>query len=184
MSGAPDKRTDAAFQRFLGRVWRDEVLPKLTGPNAQLRAKSARAGGALAGMSGRLLDSLFGLRGRPFSRALTVLGSSAGALLPDLFEWDWLRRATAAQREVLENAAANRAGELAKLEALDLFGLPPAATFEQVRAAWRDASFRWHPDKAANDDQRREHHLRFVAYQQAYERLRQTFEAERPSASA
>lgn len=184
MSGAPGNSADAAFQRFLARVWRDDVRPKLTGPNAQLRATTAKAGGTVAGLSGRLLDSLFGLRGRPFSRAFTVLGSSAGALLPDLFEWDWLRRATAAQREVLEKAAAFRAAELERGDALALFGLPVTATYEQVRAAWRDASFRWHPDKAASDEQRREHHLRFVAYQQAYERLRQAYEAQQPSAPA
>lgn len=172
MSGQAGNPGDEAFQRFLARVWRDEVTPLLKGPHARARAGAARVGGTVAGVGGRLLDSLFGLRGRPFSRAMTVLGSSVGALLPDVFEWDWLRqRASVAEREAVAECAARRAGELDHAEALGLFALSPRATRDELRSAWRGVSQRWHPDKARDEAQRREYHLRFVAYQQAYERL-------------
>jgi hypothetical protein len=125
-----------------------------------------------------VLDNLFGLKGRPFTRALTVLGASFGAMLPDLWDWEVLRqRLDAEARRWVDDRVQQRAGALELVEALHLFGLDESATRDDLKNAWRAASQRWHPDKAPDDVRRAEHHTRFVAYQAAYERLCAAYDA-------
>lgn len=169
---------DAAFRRFLQRVWQHDVVPLLRDRRAGQRRTTARVGGKLAAAGGLLVDSLFRLRGRPFARFMTVMGSRLGAMLPDLWDWRWLREsADAADRAVLADQLGRRAAELPEADALALFGLAPTATADDLRDAWRAAAARWHPDKAATDAERREHQVRFVAYQAAYDRLATAYAA-------
>ena len=164
--------SDAVLGRFLRNVWRVDVEPLLRGKRAAQRRKSARVGGKVAATGGLVLDSLFKLRGKPFTRAMSVMGSSLGAMLPDVWDWKWLRSsATNADRKVVTEQVKRRAAELPEADALALFGLTGLATSEQLKQAWRSASQRWHPDKAPDESQRPEYHVRFVAYQAAYERL-------------
>lgn len=168
------------MQRFLQRVWRKDVRPRLADDQRRARTKSARIAGTAAGMSGLALDKLFRLRGKPFTRAFTVLGAGLGALLPDALDWNFLaRRDHAAVREATENAARSQAEQLADREALALFNLPPTANREQLRAAWHQNSQRWHPDRARSPAQKCEFHVRFVAYEAAYRRLKEAFETSR-----
>jgi hypothetical protein len=126
------------------------------------------------------LDGLLRLRGRPFTRMLTVLGARFGALLPDAWDWDWLRRfADPGQRSAVEARVAARASGLAEDEALRLLGVSEQASWEDVREAWRSFAQRWHPDKAPDAGARAEHRIRFVACQAAYERVRAAHEAGR-----
>lgn len=163
---------DAAFRAFVRRVWRDDVRPLLRGRSAAARARSAQLGGQVAAAGGALLDRALGLRGRPFTRALTVMGSSLGAMLPDAWDWEWIRRrATAGQRQSVASAVRRRAAALSDAQALALFGLKPSATREAFRAAWRAACLRWHPDKAADGSQRREYEVRFAVLQAARRRV-------------
>jgi len=167
---------DEAFRRFLRRVWRSDVEPLLRGKYADQRRKAARLGGRVAATGGLVLDSIFRLRGRPFTRALSVVGSSFGAMLPDAWDWKWFRStADADDRKVATEQLQRRAAQLSEVEALALFGLTPSASYEQLKHAWRIASQRWHPDKAPAEG-RCEHQARFVTYQAAYERLRQAYE--------
>lgn len=170
-------RSDAALGRFLRRVWKKDVEPLLRDRRARQRRRAARAGGRIAATGGLVLDSLLGLRGRPFTRAMTVMGSSLGALLPDVWDWKWLRgTATEQQRRVVREQVKRRAAELPEVDALELFGLNGRSSRTELKAAWRAASQRWHPDKAADEAARAEHHVRFIAYQAAYRRLAAAYE--------
>jgi len=169
--------SDAALGRFLRRVWQADVEPLLRGKRAAQRRKSARVGGKVAATGGLVIDTLFRLRGKPFTRAMTVMGSSLGAMLPDVWDWKWLRTsATRADRQVITDQVKRRAAQLPEADALALFGLPPTASREQLKETWRTLSHRWHPDKAPDEQQRPEYHVRFVTYQAAYERLRVAYD--------
>lgn len=169
-----------ALRRFVRRVWVDDIHPLLRGRYAEQRQKSARAVGKLAAGTGLLADKLLRLRGKPFTRALTVLGSTAGALLPDVWDWEWLRKkASGQQQKVVAERLRHHAAQLPERGALALFGLSPTATREELKQAWRTVSQRWHPDKATTDASRAEHHIRFIAYQAAYERLTAAYESGR-----
>lgn len=170
MPTSPDK--DEAFRRFLRRVWRDDVAPLLRDRRAADRRQAARAGGKIAATGGLLVDTLFGLKGKPFARFMTVMGTRLGAILPDAWDWQWLREsATPEQRQRVAREVRRRAGQLPERAALGLFGLSPSATRDDAKRAWREVSLRWHPDHAPDDARRREYHVRFVAYRAAYERL-------------
>ncbi len=176
-----------ALAAFLHRVWRQDVEPLLRDQRAEQRRKAAAVGGKVAAAGGLLLDTLLRLRGRPFTRAMSVLGTSFGAMLPDVWDWQWFRSAERGQQEQIAEQIRRRAASLEDLEALALFGLDGSANFEQLKTAWRRVSLRWHPDRAPDQAARAEYHARFVAYQGAYERLRGAYEAgrlpiERPAA--
>lgn len=167
-----EQANDDAFRRFLRRVWREDVTPLLRDERAAQRAKSARVGGKAAAAAGLFVDALFGLKGKPFTRALTVMGSSLGAMLPDVWDWRWFREdADAEQRKVVAEQVRRRAAELPETDALELFGLGPGASRAEFRQAWHTILQRWHPDKAPDDNARSEYHVRFLAYQAAYEQL-------------
>jgi hypothetical protein len=179
MSQERDRREEQ-FSRFVQRVWAADVAPLLRGRLAAHRKTGARWGGTTAAAGGALLDGLFRLRGRPFTRAMTVLGSTFGAMVPDLWDWEWLRnRAGKDDRQAMGEHVRRRAAELPEDDALALFDLPGNATVEELRHAWRAMSLRWHPDKAPDDARRREYELRFVTYQSAYDRLCAAFDAGR-----
>jgi DnaJ-class molecular chaperone len=80
---------------------------------------------------------------------------------------------------VVTDQVRRRAADLSDVEALELFNLTPSASREQLQHAWRLVSQRWHPDKAADEAQRAEHHVAFVAYQTAYERLCEAYDSGR-----
>lgn len=168
------------MQRFLRRVWTQDVAPLLRGPHARQRASAARVGGTIAGAAGLLVDRLLGLRGRPTTRALTVLGATLGAMLPDAWDWKYLNGLNdeGAKAEAAEHAR-RRAAELPEGEALELFGLSPASTREELQAAWREVVMRWHPDRARSSSARMEHHVTFLVYRTAYERLCAAYDAAR-----
>ncbi len=171
---------DDPLRAFLQRVWREDVTPLLRGNRADQRAKSARATGKAAAAAGLFFDTLLKLRGRPFTRALTVLGSSVGAMLPDAWDWKWLRdTADDRTRAAVAEQMRRRAAELPDREALQLFGLRADATLDDLKTVWRAISRRWHPDHAPDEQTRAEHHLRFVTYRAAYERLRDAYDAGR-----
>lgn len=175
---AMDENDNAAFRRFLRRVWRDDVTPLLVGENAAQRRTAAQVGGKLAAATGLLLDGVLRLRGRPFTRSLTVLGTTLGAMLPDVWDWKWLReQAGPRQRQVVSEQVQRRAAELPLLEALALFHLSPQAAQDDLKRAWRDISLRWHPDKAPDEAARAEYHVRFLVYRSAYDRLHAAYEA-------
>jgi hypothetical protein len=68
------------------------------------------------------VDGLLGLKGKPFGRFMTVMGSSLGALLPDVWDWEWLRESAApAEREVVQEQVCRAAAELPEADALALF---------------------------------------------------------------
>jgi len=161
-----------ALREFLQRVWRNDVAPLLRGERAEQRAKSARVAGKAAAVAGLLVDGVLRLKGRPFTRFMTVVGSSFGALLPDMWDWNWLRSsATPVQRRFVAEQIERRARELPEIAALAMFGLSPSAGRDELKTAWRAVLQRWHPDKARDERQRREYHVRFLAYRTAYERL-------------
>jgi hypothetical protein len=169
-----------AFRRFLRRVWREDVTPLLRDHRAAQRKKTARVGGKLAATPGLLVDGLLGLKGKPFTRFLTVLGSSLGAMLPDVWDWRWLREiADGAEREIAAAEVERRAAALPEADALALFGLSETAPREQLKQAWRETLQRWHPDKAPDEAARHEYHVRFLAYKGAYERLCAAYDAGR-----
>jgi len=171
--------TDEAFRRFLRRTWRNDVAPLLKDHQASRRKKGARLGGRVAGATGLAVDSLFHLKGRPFTRFMTTMGASFGAMLPDVWDWKWFRVAGKAARRLTEKCVRMAAAELPEADALELFGLTEAASEDDLKSAWREISKRWHPDKAPDDETRSEHHLRFVAYQAAHDRLRAAYESKR-----
>ena len=165
------------LSRFVTRVWRSDIEPLLRGRLAKQRAATAKAGGTVAAAGGALLDGLFRFRGKPFTRAFTVLGSTLGAILPDAWDWKWLRSdADVEQRREIDEQVRKRAGELPVQDALDLFDLPANAPVDELRHAWRALSLRWHPDKAPDAARRREYEVRFVAYKTAYELLLRAYE--------
>jgi len=175
---------DEALRRFLRRVWRQDIRPLLRGAQAGQRRKSAKIVGTLAAVTGLTLDGLLRLRGRPFTRSLTVLGSTFGALLPDVWDWSWLRnQARPQERQVVAEHVRRRAADLSVEEALALFHLRPGASPAQLKQAWREVAQRWHPDKAPDDACRAEYHVRFVAYQAAYQRLCRAYGAPPPAES-
>lgn len=183
MTAPPDD--NEAFRRFLRQVWKTDVAPLLRDHRAAQRAKTARVTGKMAAATGLLVDGLLRLKGRPFARFMTVVGSSLGALLPDVWDWRWLREAADAdEQEVVKEQVRRAAAELPEADALALFGLRPSATADELKHAWRQVLQRWHPDKAPTEKRRREHHVRFLAYKAAYERLCAAYDAGRLPAGA
>lgn len=171
------RSSDEAFRAFVRRVWSDDVGPLLRDRMAGQRAATARAGGKIAGATGLMLDRLFGLRGKPFGRAMTVLGSSFGAMLPDAWSWAWLAaQADEEQRRIMHERLRARAALLPYVEQLEMLDLSPSATREELHAAWRAAAARWHPDRAATREQKAEYQARFIAVQAAMERLSEAYE--------
>lgn len=169
--------SDEALKRFLQRVWRQDVAPLLRDRQARLRKKTAATTGRVAATGGLLLDSLLHLRGRPFTRFMTVMGTTLGAMLPDAWNWEWVRRMSPAERRKTHEHVARQAAELSARDALALFDLSASSSRDDLRQAWRRVSQRWHPDKAADDDLRVEYQTRFVAYRAAYERLVSLYDA-------
>lgn len=174
----PGQAESEAFRRFIRRVWRDDVTPLLR-DRADQRRKAARVTGRIAAGTGLAIDSLLRLRGRPFTRFMTVVGSSFGAMLPDVFDWSWLRSADVDAQRTMVDAARRRGADLGDAEALELFELGPGASVDDLKRAWHAMAHRWHPDRAPDEAARAEHHVRFVTYQAAYERLRAAYEAGR-----
>src|SRR2546428_823029 len=82
---------------------------------------------------------------RPLTRLMTVIGASAGAMLPDVWDWKWFRDAPPAARRVAKQQIRRRAAELPEAEALELFGLSPAASADELKTAWRQIAKRYHP---------------------------------------
>ena len=162
---------DESLRRFYRRVWKQDVVPLLRGRRKKEREKAARVSGKIAATAGLFVDRLLGLKGRPFARSMTVMGSSLGAMLPDVWDWKWLRHADESQRKVVDEQVRRRVAELPVAEALDLFGLSPTATRDELKQAWRAASLKHHPDKTTDESRQTEFHLRFVTYRSAYECL-------------
>ena len=50
---------------------------------------------------------------------------------------------------------------------------------EELKRIWRETPQRWHPDKAPNEYARAEYHVRFLAYQTAYERPFRAYDMQR-----
>lgn len=173
-------QSDAAMRRFMRRVWSDDVAPLLRGRLEGQRRKGAAIGGSAAAAGGSFLDGLFKLKGKPFTRAFTVLGATLGAIVPDAWDWDWVRtKASDADRKTVDDAVRRQAAALPETEALELFDLEPSSAREELQLAWRAMSLRWHPDKAPDDARRREFSIRFIAYKTAYERLCEAYDAGR-----
>lgn len=163
---------NAAFRQFLRRVWREDVARLVQDRRAAQRTKAARVTGKAAAATGLFVDALLGLKGKPFARFMTVMGASVGAMLPDVWDWKWLRESTTtAEREVIADRVRQRATELPDTAALELFGLAPTASRDDLKQAWRDVLQRWHPDKAPDKAATAEYHVRFLAYKAAYELL-------------
>lgn len=170
MSESPRSRSDRAFAAFLQHAWQQDIIPQTRGRQAQTRRVLARSAGRLAASAGLILDSLLHLRGRPFSRMLTILGGSAGAMLPDAWDWQWFARQSAQRREAVVECVKDSGEGMSREQALALLGLTADATADEIRAAWRDAARRWHPDHAGATE-RDMYRLRFIASRAAYEAL-------------
>lgn len=169
-----------ALRRLMRRVWRDDVAPLLRDKRAAQRRKTARFGGKLAVATGLLVDGALRLKGKPFTRFMTVVGTSFGAMLPDVWDWKWLSAAADdEERELVAKQVRKRAAQLPEAGALELFGLDAGASRDDLKNRWRRVLKRWHPDKAENDRQRAEFHIRFLAYQAAYDRLCRAYEEKR-----
>lgn len=161
-----------AFRRFVHRVWESDIVPLLRGERAAERRRAARVAGGIAAAGGLLADTVLRLKGRPFTRFMTVFGTSLGALLPDIWDWRWVReQASQAQRRLISERLARRARQASLKEALELFGLSASTSREELQQVWRATAQRWHPDKTADEAQRREYQVRFTTYRAAYERL-------------
>ena len=171
-----DTKQNESLRRFYRRVWKQDVAPLLRGARQAQREKAARTSGSIAASAGLLADKLLGLKGRPFARFMTVMGASLGAMLPDVWDWEWLRSADETQRRVVDDQVRRRAAELPEAEALALFGLAPTAERDDLKKSWREVSLECHPDKAVDNAQRAEFHLKFLTYSSAYEQLSQAYE--------
>jgi hypothetical protein len=171
---------DAAFREFLRRVWTEDIRPLLDDRRAAQRRSTARTGAKYAGATGAFLDGVFNLRGKPFARMFTVWGGSFGALLPDAWDWKWLRDdATESQREAVRERIEQRAATLPETDALALFGLTPAATRDDLKVAWREFLLHGHPDKAPTPAQRDEYTIRFLTCKSAFELLCRAYDEQR-----
>lgn len=160
-----------ALRAFFQRVWREDIAPLLDDRRRAQREKSARVAGKLAAGAGMIADGLLRLRGKPFTRFMTIMGSTFGAVLPDVWDWRWFRQADATQRRAVEQHVRGRVDQGDLDQALALLGLDGRTDADALRSAWHAVSQRWHPDKAPDDAWRDEYRLRFVACQAAYERI-------------
>lgn len=175
-----DAPADAAFRAFLRRVWTEDIRPLLNDRRAAERSSAARTGARYAGATGAFLDGVFNLRGKPFARMFTVWGGSLGALLPDVWDWQWFRdEATDAQRQAVRERIQHRAAALPEEEALALFGLSPTASRDELRSAWREFLLRGHPDKAPSAQLRDQYTLRFLTCKSAFELLCRAYDEQR-----
>lgn len=162
------------------RVWREDVAPLLRDRRALQRKKAARVGGRAAASAGLFLDGVLGLRGKPFTRFMTVVGASVGAMVPDVLDWKWLGEAAdETDRQATDEQLRRRAVELDDDTALHLLGLAPHDSLDALKSAWRAAAQRWHPDKARTPSESVEFRSRFVTYQATYDRLRRAYESGR-----
>lgn len=165
------------LKTFLERVWQKDVEPLLRGRLSQQRRVSARVSTKIAATGGYFMDRVLRLRGRPFTRFFSVLGGRLGAMLPDAWDWEWLRHGASDEDRTATHEAIERRGrDLERREAMDILGLPADASWPDVKAAWRRLSLEHHPDHARTPSQRAEAHVRFITYRAAYERLRDLME--------
>jgi hypothetical protein len=161
------------MQRFYARVWRENVVPHLKDRHAEQRRRTAAAGTRVASATGRALDSLLKLRGKPFQRSMTVLGARLGALLPDVWDWRWFREeASPETRRAVKEAVAREARYGSVEEACGLLGVRWPPSEEVLQEAWRRVAYECHPDRARSAEERHERELRFVACQAAYEAIK------------
>ena len=168
--------SDIAFRRLMQRVWHDDVVPLLRGKYAKQRASGARIGGKAAAGFGFALDRLLGFKGKPFQRSLGVLGTTLGAVVPDVWDATWLRQgADDSDRRTIAEQVHQGAAGLELSAAAELLELGDMNDREALREAWRNQAKRWHPD-VAPPARREEHRLRFVACQAAYDRISKAFE--------
>ena len=169
-----------ALRRLMRRVWRDDVAPLLRDKRAAQRRKTARVAGKLAAATGLLVDGALRLKGKPFTRFMTVVGTSFGAMLPDVWDWKWLSAAADDdERKLVAEQVRKRAAQLPEADALELFGLDAGVSRDVLKKRWRRVLKRWHPDKAESDRQRAEYHIRFLAYNAAYDRLCRAYDERR-----
>lgn len=170
MSNADDNLRD-----FYRRLWEHRIYPQLSAEDAERQAQRTRQTARWASASGRFLDSLLGLRGRPFTRAFTSLGVDLS--MPKAWDWQWFGQQSEATRAQLNAEAEAEVARLEIEQALALFGLSRSATEEELKAAWRVAAHRWHPDRAHTAEEREQAHSHFVTLQAAYERLLTAYQA-------
>jgi hypothetical protein len=79
---------DDSLQRFYRRLWQQRILPSLSHEQQDKQLHRTRQTARWASAGGRFIDSLLGLRGRPFTRALTSLGVDLS--LPKTWDWNWV----------------------------------------------------------------------------------------------
>jgi hypothetical protein len=166
---------DDSLQRFYRRLWQQRILPSLSHEQQDKQLHRTRQTARWASAGGRFIDSLLGLRGRPFTRALTSLGVDLS--LPKTWDWNWVSRQSDQTRQRIDSAAQAETARLENTQALALFGLDPSASLDDLRAAWHAAAHRWHPDRARTDEQRCQAHTRFITLQATYTHLCSQYKA-------
>lgn len=164
---------DQHLSEFYKRLWKQRILPQLAQDQEHKQARRTRRVARWASASGRMLDSFMGLRGHPFTRALTSLGVDLS--FPQNWEWDWLGRQNESVKSAIQQEAERAARRLEFAEALSLFGLNLDSPEHELKAAWREAAHRWHPDRARSEVDRQQSHCHFITLQAAYEQLQQAY---------
>ncbi|MGE3180855.1 MAG: J domain-containing protein [Phycisphaerae bacterium] len=166
------KDHEAAYREFLNRVWRKDIFPLIASSDPLGRRKFAVRGAQVAAAAGMTVDKVLGLRGRPFTRAFTVVGGTLGAVTPDLWDWNWVRAVSRSiKEEVVQEKLDRGVRDLKVDEALAVFGLEKGASREEITRAWRVLAKKWHPDHAPDDSARLEYAMRFKTYSAIYEQL-------------
>lgn len=160
------------MDEFLHQVWQDDVLPWL-----QQRSRSTRLGraGVLAAVGaaiGEITDVICQkyLGRKPGFGALLggTIGMAAGAFSPEILDWAAAyEQMSDDERESTDERIRQRVISRELLQLLAFLELPPTATLQQMKKAYKRQAFQLHPDRNRNPDA----HVRMVALNAVREKL-------------
>lgn len=164
------------MEAVLRQSWLEDLLPLLQ--DRSMATRVGRAGlfaavGAVVGLVADMACQAYFKKKLGFGAILGgAAGAAAGSFSPEIMDWAAAyERLDPEQRDSVDDRIRDRITHQELIEQLSYFDLPPTATADALRKAWKRKAAELHPDRNKASDA----HVRFVALNAAHERLRDAF---------
>jgi hypothetical protein len=163
------------MEAVLRQSWLEDLLPLLQDRSISTRVGRAGLFGVVGAVVGEIADmacQAYFKRKLGIGTLLGAAGAAVGAFSPEIMDWAAAyERLDADQREYVDERVRKRVVSQELIEQLSYFDLPPTATADELRKAWKRKAAEFHPDRNKASDA----HVRFVALNAAHERLRDAY---------